>query len=220
MNSSVNPITPPSPREILVVREGSGRITWDRIGPALWEPVDVWPQPHHVDMVHSHLDLGGRVLVLLDDSVDSRSVAAGDGAVRVPVLAQEIIGAPEHVKALCERDDERDDAADDLVELAVPLLDWLPETLRAQGLRTIGTLGSTSHCSGVADSADHDQVRYSRINRPRTPSAFDVDSAARTAFPQTAHENAMALGLRLLNRPVERAQLPAQPTRSRRDVAA
>jgi hypothetical protein len=195
----MNAYLTPSPREILVIREGSHRITWERIDAALWQPTAVWPTPEEAERVRAHLERGGRVLVLLDPELQ-----APDGAVRVPVLREELATAPERVKALAESDHPA--GPDPLVDITIRLLDWLPAHLQAAGLAAIRRLTTPSsvvprQLSGVTVDDTHAQVRYARLPRPRTPSDHELDTLARLAFPVTTADAAnTALGLRDLTR--------------------
>lgn len=197
----MNPST--SPREILVVREGAGRIAWQRVAAAFWEPIAVWPGPAQAAAVREHLATGGRVLVLLDESVHP-----GEPVTRVAALAEELAGAAPEIRALC------DDDGSGAVDLCLPLLDWLPEDLRADGLRTVESLRGPAGTAGylttaVIDDRDDAQIRYVRLTTPRAPSGLDLDTMARLAFPGTAAETGLALALRVLTGAAARIDLTA-----------
>jgi hypothetical protein len=201
------PPAQPNPREILVVREGSHRITWRRLDAALWQPDAVWPTPDQAHQIELHLDRGGRVLVLLDPDL-----AVEDGAARVPVMREELLTAPTAVKALAEDDDPV------LTHLTVRLLDWLPAHLQAAGLNVIPRLlgeqapSGQPAISGERCDRTHDQVRYARLTRPRTPSGEELDALARLAFPVNAAQSAgTTLNLRDLSRSGGRTDRTRQP---------
>jgi hypothetical protein len=185
----------PNPREILVVREGGHRISWLRLDAALWQPDAIWPDPDQALMVDRHLERGGRVLVLLDPDLTIE-----DGAVRVPVLREELLTAPARVRVAVEDDDPT------LTHLVVRMLDWLPAPLQAAGLAAIQRMrsarpGSSALLDGLVTDRTHDQVRYVQLSRPRTPSDQELDILARYTFPVTAAQaGGTTLGLRDLTR--------------------
>lgn len=195
----MTPPAQPNPREILVVREGSHRISWHRLDAALWQPDAVWPAPEQAHQIELHLDRGGRILVLLDPDLKVE-----DGAVRVPVMREELLTAPPAVRVLAEDDDPV------LTHLTVRLLDWLPAHLQAAGLNVIPRL--LGEPGGEPCDRSHDQVRYLRLARPRTPSGEELDALARLAFPVSAAQSAnTTLGLRDLTRSGGRVDLTRQP---------
>jgi hypothetical protein len=105
--------------EVLVIFEGAPRVTWCRSGLSSWRPTGLWPTPAQRTDVLGRLTAKRGVLVLLES-----------GPPTVAMLSEEFVGAPESIRTLAIPGDQDDDP----VTLRIPLLDWLPEHLRARGL--------------------------------------------------------------------------------------
>ncbi|MEC4017863.1 hypothetical protein QMK28_16530, partial [Streptomyces sp. H27-D2] len=105
--------------EVLVVFEGPARIDWRINGQGDWTPEGLWPEPRHRELLDEHLDCGGSLLVVLDEA---RSV--------VPVLHDEWQRTPHPLRTAlsAETTDEAAgiDDIEEVMELRVPFLDWLP----------------------------------------------------------------------------------------------
>jgi hypothetical protein len=104
--------------EVMVVIEGPARVTWRRSGGARWTPTGLWPTATQWAEVVDRLDRGAPLLVVLDD------VPA-----KVSLLAEEFADAPPPLAALAQ------DVRGEVVDLQIPLLDWLPAELRRRGLQ-------------------------------------------------------------------------------------
>jgi hypothetical protein len=101
---------------VLLVREGRDRLQWQGFG-TTWQLRGLWPDAIDAKMVDRHLRAGYLLLVVLDGS-------------DAPVLAlpEEVPTVPRGVSVLS-------DPGDEVLELGVPFLDWLPEEYRLRGER-------------------------------------------------------------------------------------
>lgn len=104
----------------LVISEGSTRITWQEEN-GDWTPVGLWPSAQDRALIGRHLADGSPLLVLLE-------------AVRttVPLLREEWCRAPRTFRALLDSSDT--DMSGEVIDLTVPLLDWLPDHERSRGV--------------------------------------------------------------------------------------
>ncbi len=133
--------------EVLVVFEGPDRISWRAAEHGEWAPDGIWPEQTLRTLLAEHVASGSPLLVVLDEARDT-----------VPVLREEWERAPypvraalagAHALARTEADGARTrrttehartDApcaefgrcADhgEIIEVRVPFLDWLPESVR------------------------------------------------------------------------------------------
>jgi hypothetical protein len=101
-----------------VVYEGPRRLVWRRTGATGWVPTGLWPTPAQAAELITELNRGGRLLIVLEP-----------GPHTVHVMGEELAAAPAPVRKLAEQ------PGDDPAELIVPMLDWLPESLRQRGIR-------------------------------------------------------------------------------------
>ena len=104
--------------DTLIVFEGAPRVIWRRARPSSWRPTGLWPSDTEAAEIRGRLERGGSILVLFEK-----------GTPEVAMLAEEFAGAPATIAALAV-----DGADAETVTLRIPLLDWLPEKLRARGL--------------------------------------------------------------------------------------
>lgn len=105
----------------LIVFEGPARVSWTLGRDGQWTPAQVWPGPRHRELLHRRLGSGAPILVVLD-----RARAT------VPVLREEWDRAPSAVRAVLAVDEPRADDGAEVLELRVPMLDWLPRTQRVR----------------------------------------------------------------------------------------
>ncbi|MCQ4208931.1 hypothetical protein [Streptomyces longispororuber] len=115
---------------MLVILEGPARVVWHETatghGQKNWTPTGLWPDEAQRTQVREHLDGERPLLVLLDDA---RS--------HVPMLREEWQAAPcrvvhDLVGADCA--DLADDG-DEIVDVRLPFLDWLPQAHRERAAR-------------------------------------------------------------------------------------
>jgi hypothetical protein len=104
--------------EVMVVIEGPARVSWRQTRGTQWRPTGLWPTATQRAEVLDRLDRGAPLLVVLDDVPAT-----------VSLLAEEFAYAPPPLAALAE------DVRGEVVDLQIPLLDWLPDELRRRGLR-------------------------------------------------------------------------------------
>ncbi|MEV2250604.1 hypothetical protein AB0I94_08520 [Streptomyces sp. NPDC050147] len=122
---------------MLVVLEGPARLLWKEHaggpGPRHWTPTGLWPDARQRAQVREHLDGERPLLVLLDEA-----------RCRVPMLREEWRAAPRQLlrdqAGTGSRDPEgpaggEDPAGDEVVEVSLPFLDWLPEADRQRAAR-------------------------------------------------------------------------------------
>ncbi|MGW0908455.1 hypothetical protein [Streptomyces sp. NPDC002853] len=114
--------------DVLVVLEGPARLLWEEhtrgVGPRNWTPTGLWPDERQRAEVREHLDAERPLLVLLDEA-----------RCRVPMLREEWRAAPPQLRR-AQGDIGFEGAGDDeVVEVGVPFLDWLPEVHRERAAR-------------------------------------------------------------------------------------
>ncbi|HEY3690533.1 MAG TPA: hypothetical protein VGL46_09535 [Pseudonocardiaceae bacterium] len=101
--------------DVLIVAEGSARLTWYRTGPARWRPVSLWPTHEQEAEIADRVDDGAPLLIVLAEMPTV-----------VPLLTEELLDAPEELVRLAE-------FTGYLCELRIPFLGWLPPELRERG---------------------------------------------------------------------------------------
>ncbi|MFI9345749.1 hypothetical protein ACIG0D_31495 [Streptomyces sp. NPDC052773] len=113
--------------EVLVVLEGPARVRWKQPTAERanhWTPTGIWPDEGQLAMVREHLENEGPLLVLLDEARDP-----------VPMLREEWQAAPcrllEDLTGPCPGNL----VDDEVVELRLPFLDWLPAAHRDRAAR-------------------------------------------------------------------------------------
>ncbi|MEU6256946.1 hypothetical protein [Streptomyces sp. NPDC047043] len=88
-----------------------------------WTPTGIWPDENQLAMVREHIERERPLLVLLDEAHS-----------RIPMLRQELQAAPCHLlHSLTAGPDQMVD--DEVVELQLPFLDWLPDAHRDRAAR-------------------------------------------------------------------------------------
>jgi hypothetical protein len=100
--------------EVTVVLDGPARLRWSRPGPGQWLLCGLWPSGQEKQAVLERLAAGHPLLVVLE-----RRPAT------VSVYRQEVATELDRFAAVVE--------SDALLDLALPALDWLPETLATAG---------------------------------------------------------------------------------------
>ncbi|MEU9196358.1 hypothetical protein [Streptomyces hundungensis] len=164
----------------LVVFEGAPRVRWSWKSAACWTPVGLWPEPGDRAEVRERLRDGEPVLIVF---------AEREGG--VPVTREELSGAPDAIRRLARMDD-----AEDLGELLVPPLDWLPQDMRRRGLRFFEQ--SSAEIAGTPRAIrgpvllepapkDHRQLRFARATGPSGCLERDLPALVEHAF---AHHRA------------------------------
>ncbi|MGP4044408.1 hypothetical protein [Streptomyces sp. 2A115] len=93
-------------------------------GAGQWTPTGIWPDERQLAMVREHLESERPLLVLLDEA---RS--------RVPMLREEWQAAPCRVVEDLTGDCPGTLVDEEVVELRLPFLDWLPATHRDRAAR-------------------------------------------------------------------------------------
>ena len=116
MNTAVKAPTSPVLRdgEVTVVLDGPARLRWSHPGPGQWLLCGLWPTGEEQRALLQRLSAGHPLLVVLE-----RRPAT------VSVYRQEVATELDRFASVVE--------SDALLELAVPVLDWLPETLATAG---------------------------------------------------------------------------------------
>jgi hypothetical protein len=104
----------------LVVFEGGRRMLWTRPAPDRWRPAGIWPEGPDAVALQEHLAARRNLLVVFDG-----------GEPTVSLLAEELAAAPPSVRRLVPGCDPR---PPEPVEVAIPLLDWLPGPQRRRGV--------------------------------------------------------------------------------------
>lgn len=113
--------------EVLVVLEGPARVLWKEPAPeraSHWTPTGIWPDEGQLAMVREHLESERPLLVLLDEARNP-----------VPILREEWQAAPcrllEDLTGTCHENL----VDDEVIELRLPFLDWLPAAHRDRAAR-------------------------------------------------------------------------------------
>ncbi|MEU9470776.1 hypothetical protein AB0D78_30005 [Streptomyces avermitilis] len=161
---------------ILAVREGGDRVIWRRAGTHGWRAENLWPRPEDEADLGAHMARQDPLLVIFE----RRHTV-------VPVLSEEMLLAQ---PALRVRTEFSDAPGDDIGEITVPFLDWLPSDLRERGIRFAA--GTERVLSGpsrlrprvLLESRDEavPHVRFVRLAAPIALSASDLAALAGKAF--------------------------------------
>ncbi|MGA5896246.1 hypothetical protein [Streptomyces venetus] len=161
---------------VLAVREGCERVIWRRAGTHSWRAESLWPRPEDEADLGAHMARRDPLLVIFERR---HSV--------VPVLAEEMLLAQPALRVCTEFSDA---PGDDLGEITLPFLDWLPSDLRERGIRFAA--GTERVLSGpsrlrprvLLESRDETvpHVRFVRLAVPLALSASDLAALADKAF--------------------------------------
>ena len=100
--------------EVTVVLDGPARLRWSHRGPGEWLLCGLWPSGEEQQALLQRLAAGHPLLVVLEQRPAT-----------VSVYRQEVATELDRFESVFE--------SDVLLELAVPVLDWLPETLATHG---------------------------------------------------------------------------------------
>ena len=100
--------------DLTVVLEGAARLRWNHQGPDQWSLCGLWPTGDEQRALLERLRAGHPVLVVLEQ-----------GPATIGVFRQEVATELDRFESVIE--------SDSLLELAVPVLDWLPEPLASHG---------------------------------------------------------------------------------------
>lgn len=156
----------------LVVREGVHRLRWNRSHRG-FTLAGLWPEPAERDFVSRQIEASRPLLVLFDREMPV-----------VSVLSDELDQLPPGLTVLA---DDRG-----VVDLEVPMLDWLPQPLRERGLRFAARAAATEAATPVhqlppllveTGAVAQAQVRFAR--RTRTPAVVNsefLDAAVSDLF--------------------------------------
>lgn len=179
---------------VLIVREGSRRLRWVGHGES-WKLVGMWPDPDHDTVTSAHLVSGGPLLVVLDSEPAWVPVLREELAVPDPLLRQ--LGLPDACpSSRSSAGRAARDVPDDLLDVRVPFLDWLPSELREIGRRFAGHSADIVQRTPAAllpalllsepdDGARH--IRFARFTQGHGGLSPDqLQRVARHAFPVRA----------------------------------
>jgi len=170
--------------DAVVVFEGPKRIAWHERAPERWAPLRIWPDEREAEEIRGHIARGGRLLVVLDHADPV-----------VSLLRDELAAAPPELAALA------DEPVGELITLRVPLLDWLPASLRARGLRFLARSSERRAATPPAlrpplgfDDPDPvaPNVRFAHRMDPRVRLDHDVDAIVEHCFGATRRDAATA----------------------------
>jgi len=129
--------------DVLVVLEGPARVLWKeptpQPGTRHWTPTGIWPDENQLAMVREHIERERPLLVLLDEAHS-----------RVPMLQQELQAAPWHLLNSLTATGSGKVADDEVVELQLPFLDWLPDAHRNRAARFLKESDATLSRTPVA----------------------------------------------------------------------
>lgn len=89
-----------------------------------WAPTGIWPDENQLAMVREHIEKERPLLVLLEEAHS-----------RVPMLRQELQAAPCHLLDSLTATGPDKPVDDEVVELQLPFLDWLPDAHRDRAAR-------------------------------------------------------------------------------------
>ncbi|MET7290282.1 hypothetical protein [Streptomyces sp. NPDC005573] len=141
-----------------------------------WIPTGLWPDEAQRALVREHLDDGRPLLVLLDEA---RS--------RLPLLREEWQSAPRRlVRDLVGTGGENlPDDGDEVVEVRLPFLDWLPQAHRERAARFLADSDAALSLTPMAllpplliEEARRGVPRSPRFARRLLPSALTADRLA------------------------------------------
>jgi hypothetical protein len=160
--------------DTIVVFEGEKRIAWHERTPECWTPAELWPDPREAGEIRAAVAAGGRLLVVLDAAETV-----------VSAMPEELESAPPTVLALAG------EPAGELIHLRVPMLDWLPASLRARGLRFLSRSIERKAATPAAllpalvfddpdPSAPH--VRFAHRLKPGVRLDHDIDAIVAHCF--------------------------------------
>jgi hypothetical protein len=167
--------------DVMIVLEGRRRLRWSIAGDS-FVLTGLWPDERELANVNRHLDAGRPLLVVLDyEPVD------------VPAFENEVFDLPPGL------DIRR--CGGDMLELRVPLLNWLPVDLRRRGLTFAGHAASAMDATPACDlpqllfdeAARGEQIRFAQRTRscPRITDQL-LREAAASAFEIAAAETRLA----------------------------
>jgi hypothetical protein len=129
--------------DVLVVLEGPARMLWKeptpQPGTSHWTPTGIWPDENQLAMVREHIEKERPLLVLLDEAHS-----------RVPMLRQELRTAPCHLLDSLTSTGSDQPVDDEVVELQLPFLDWLPDAHRDRAARFLEDSDATLSRTPVA----------------------------------------------------------------------
>ena len=166
--------------DALVIFEGPKRIAWHERTPERWAPLGLWPDTREAEDIGAHLACGRPLLVVLDHADPV-----------VSMLREELAVAPPALAALA------DEPVGELITVRVPVLDWLPASLRARGLRFLArsTERRASLPAALRPALAFDEpdpaaphVRFAHRMNPRVRLDADIDAIVEHCFgrPRTA----------------------------------
>lgn len=104
-----------------------------------WTPTGIWPDDNQLAMVREHIEKERPLLVLLDEAHS-----------RVPMLRQELQAAPCHMLDSLTATGTDQQVDDEVVEVQLPFLDWLPDAHRKRAARFLKDSDATLSRTPVA----------------------------------------------------------------------
>lgn len=104
-----------------------------------WTPTGIWPDEYQLAKVREHIERERPLLVLLDEAHS-----------RVPMLRQELQAAPCHLLESLTATGSDKPVDDEVVELRLPFLDWLPDPHRDRATRFLRDSDATLSRTPVA----------------------------------------------------------------------
>jgi len=169
----------------LIVREGTSRIRWAG-GGGTWRLTGIWPSAGEQLQLSAQLAAGRPLLVVLEPDPPSVPVwrsELADGL--LPLGPGRPVHSVNHEVAVEESPAEEPE--EELLDVVVPFLDWLPERLRARG-RAFSEQAREliSHTPAPLLAAlivedepvQDDQVRFVHRTGGRPPTAAELDRLA------------------------------------------
>ncbi len=153
-----------------IVMEGVSRLQWAGAG-GTWQLLGIWPGPGEQLKLIDHLAAGLPLLVVLDSAGAS-----------VPVWRSELAQTPMASALMAEVHTD-----EELIDIAVPFLDWLPEALRRRGRMFSEQARQLIGCTPSAllaplivedEPAQDAQVRFVQRTGGRAPTRAELSQLA------------------------------------------
>lgn len=160
--------------EVLIVVEGTARLTWRRTGAARWQPMGLWPTPEQQADVADRLNRGAPLLVVLETT-----------PAIVPLVAEEVAETPDELMWVME-------ITESFGELHIPFLSWLPPELRTHARRFLDRSEDVYRTPRVLRpsllldefSPEAPAVRFARWLAPGSPPLDELRAVAAHLYPK------------------------------------
>ncbi|MEU5535604.1 hypothetical protein [Streptomyces sp. NPDC020362] len=143
--------------DVLIAFEGLSRLRWLKTDQGPWSVIGVWPHPDRRKALLQQLRYGKRLLIVVDSDPPVTTL-----------LAEESRNLPAELVI-------RSDAEEEIVDVEVPALNWLPDDLRERGSQFIRSARTrASRASGLIpplllDEASGESVRFAYRTTSRLP---------------------------------------------------